>query len=231
MMKTKKWFAVLACAVMAFSCLIITGCGSSGETEAPAEEPAAATWAESDIPGEVQAKVDEVKEIAGQIGKELEGEFGDNYKALIESGEGEEYEGFAALREQLDSARTESGATYVYAMSPSDGKGMPSLDGDTGEKGAFLIGVDGSEDPDPWGEDYGWEIQFTEAWNGDVAAARSAWADTDDMGAELCWSAFAPIIDSDGNVVGIVGVDYPANEILDFPEWNRDSDSWNGITE
>ena len=227
MKMTKKWFAILACLIMAFTCFMITGCGS--EAEEPADD-AVATWADADVPPEVQAKVDEVKDVVGGIAEKLNGEFGDNYKAMIESGEGEDYEGFAALKEELDGFRTDSGATYVYVMSPSDGDGNPSLDGDVSSEGAFLIGVDGSEDPDPYGEDYGWEIQFEEAWNGDVAAARSAWADNDE-GTELCWSAFAPVMDSDGNVVGIVGVDYPANEMVDFPEWNRDADEWNGITE
>jgi thiamine biosynthesis protein ThiI len=64
------------------------------------------------------------------------------------------------------------------------------------------------------------------AQNGEPCAALSAWDnDVDDP----VWSAFAPVHDSEGNVVGILGIDYPAPEILDFPEWNRDSDEWNGM--
>ncbi len=149
----------------------------------------------------------------------------DQYAALIESGEARDFEGYEALKAELDKIREESGAKYVYALSPSK-DGVPSLDGDTSENGSFLITVDGSADPDDWAVDYGWEIQFTEAWDGTPAAARSAWDDEEGQ----CWSAFAPVYGADGNVVCILGIDYPCSEtIADYPEWNRDDASWNGF--
>ncbi len=149
----------------------------------------------------------------------------DQYAALIESGEARDFEGYEALKAELDKIREECGANYVYALSPSK-DGAPSLDGDTGENGSFMITVDGSADPDDWAVDYGWEIQFTEAWEGTPAAARSAWDDEEGQ----CWSAFAPVYGADGNVVCILGIDYPCGEtIADYPEWNRDDASWNGF--
>ncbi len=149
----------------------------------------------------------------------------DRYAALIESGEARDFEGYEALKAELDKIREESGANYVYALSPSK-DGAPSLDGDTSENGSFMITVDGSADPDDWAVDYGWEIQFTEAWEGAPAAARSAWDDEEGQ----CWSAFAPVYSADGSVVCILGIDYPCGEtIADYPEWNRDDASWNGF--
>ncbi|NLD19184.1 MAG: hypothetical protein GX663_02915 [Clostridiales bacterium] len=150
----------------------------------------------------------------------------DQYAALIESGEAREFADYDSMKATLDDIRDESGATYVYAMSPmKDGK--PSLDGDATAEGSFAITVDGSEDPDDWGVDYGWEIQFTEAWEGTPAAARSAWNDSD---TEQCWSAFAPVYDEEGNVICLLGIDFPCTDVIvDNPQWNRDGDSWNGF--
>ena len=117
---------------------------------------------------------------------------------------------YLTLKESLDGIRTDSGAYYVYMMIPND-------DND------FLITVDGSEEPDDFLTNYGWEVQFTEAMEGEPATARSGWDDDVPV-----WSGFAPVYNSDGKVVGILGVDFPSPEIEDFPEWNRDREEWNG---
>ena len=117
---------------------------------------------------------------------------------------------YLALKETLDDIRIDSGAYYVYMMVPND-------DND------FLITVDGSEEPDDFLTNYGWEVQFTEAMEGEPATARSGWDDDVPV-----WSGFAPVYNSDGKVVGILGVDFPSPEIEDFPEWNRDREEWNG---
>lgn len=180
------------------------------------------------VPKEVQEVKDKVTDVADKHAKKLDGDFGDKYKALLKDGDNRDMTSHKELEKELQKIREESGGKYVYLLNPTkDDK--PSLDGNT-KDGKFAITVDGSEEPDAWGTAYDWEPQFLEAWEGEPAAARSAWSDNDE-GTELCWSAFAPIHDSDGNVVAILGVDYPANEILDFPEWNRDAAEWNGITE
>lgn len=117
---------------------------------------------------------------------------------------------YLALKETLDDIRIDSGAYYVYMMVPND-------DND------FLITVDGSEEPDDFLTNYGWEVQFTEAMEGEPATARSGWDDDVPV-----WSGFAPVYNSDGKVIGILGVDFPSPEIEDFPEWNRDREEWNG---
>ncbi len=225
-MKKNKLLLFLAAFVLAFSMIALTtGCGDKEEPEAP-EEEAVLTWADADVPEEVQAVRDEALGYAEKGAEELGTGFGDKYAALIESGEARDYDGYDEMWKQLNTMTEEFGATYVYTMSPSGDDGEPVLDSDG--TGSFCITVDGSEDPDDWATDYGWEIQFTEAWEGAPAAARSAWADSDEL---ICWSAFAPIFDSEGNVVCLLGVDYPANVIFDYPEWNRDAVEWNGIEE
>ena len=116
---------------------------------------------------------------------------------------GWDYPGYEDLKATLDQFRIESGAYYVYILTDMD----PDDD-------YFEITVDGSEEPDDWMYQYEIEGQFLVAQNGEPCAALSAWDnDVDDP----VWSAFAPVHDSEGNVVGILGVDYPAPEILDFP--------------
>lgn len=142
----------------------------------------------------------------------------DEYAACVESGEKEGYANYSALVDPLKEFQSAEGAKYVYCVAPADANDLD---------GSYTLTVDASEEPDPWGEDYGFEIQFKEAYNGEVAAARSAWQDNEE-GTEWCWSAFAPVKDADGKTVAVVGIDYPAPLIKDYPEWDRDNDKWNG---
>lgn len=205
---------------LSFALFCFVGCGSDKT------EPDPAPAADAEIPKEVQAVKDKVLDIAEKNAKTLDGKWGDQHVALMKSEQARDYKNYDSMLTTLKDIQKESGAYYVYALVPTtDDKGNPMVDDKP-----FLITVDASEDPDDWSEAYDWEIQFKEAYEGAPAAARSAWAD-DDEGKDLCWSAFSPIHDSDGNIVAILGVDFPSPEILDFPEWNRDSDQWNGIEE
>lgn len=148
----------------------------------------------------------------------------DQYVALIDSGEGRDYADYESIKAELDTIREDIGATYVYVLTPMTDDEI-AFDGNPDE--GFAITVDGSEEPDDWGVVYDWEVQFKEAWEGEAAAARSAWNDSD---TEQCWSAFAPVYDSEGNVVCILGIDYPCTDVTaEYPEWNRDNEAWNGF--
>lgn len=145
----------------------------------------------------------------------------DEYAKCVASGEKDGYANYDALMQPMRDFQTAEGAQYIYTVIPAE---EGALDG------SYLLAVDASEEPEEWGIDYGFEIQFKEAAEGEVAAARSAWQDNDE-GTAWCWSAFAPVKDADGNVVAIVGIDYPAELMKDFPEWDRDNDKWNGYEE
>ena len=235
MMKKNRIMLALAVCIAMAAMFMLVGCGGSSEeateeTTATAEHATAAppppTFEEADAPDEVMTVIQAAMTVAEGAAKDLTPDFGDQYVALIQSGEARDYKDYDAMKAQLDKIREDNGAQYVYCLSPGK-DGTPSLEGETGPGSHFLITVDGSEDPDDWAVDYEWETQFKEAWDGATASARSAWEEED----SLYWSAFAPIKDSKGNVVCILGVDYPADEIKDFPEWDRDSDKWNGIVE
>lgn len=204
MRKQSKWFLIL----LVFTLFAFAGCGGGGgEAEVP-DEPDA-------IPAEVQAVIDNTTSLAANFALQLDGEWADEYAALLASGEGRDYAEYDNLKATLDQFRIESGAYYIYMFTDMDP-----------DDEYFEITVDGSEEPDDWMVQYDIEGQFFVAMDGEPCAALSAWDnDVDDP----VWSAFAPVYDSDGNVVGILGIDYPAPEILDFPEWNRDADEWNGM--
>lgn len=172
------------------------------------------------VPDEIQAVKDKVIKIASDGAVSLSGDWGDQHAAMMAAGEARAYKDFASMKAALDKIRIDSGARYVYALIPETADNPKN----------FLITVDGSAEPDEWKAPYETEIQFIEAMAGTPAAARSAWGDGEE-GADPCWSAFAPIQDSKGNIVAILGVDFPAPEIEKFPEWNRDKAEWNGVKE
>ncbi len=203
MKKTAKWLVIF----LALSLILTSffGCGNNQEDSSIENE-------ESGTPAEVQAVMDNVTSLATDYALLLDGEFGDMHKALIESDQGRDYADYDAMKAKLDGFREESGAYYVYCLIDSD----PSDD-------FFEITVDGSAEPDDWLNQYETESQFIAAMEGTPTPAPSAWDnDVDDP----VWSAFAPIHDSEGNIVAILVIDYPAPEIFEFPEWNRDSEEF-----
>lgn len=220
MKKNFKWLSALIVLIMAFS-MVACGDNANEAAKEPTEETSEIT-----VPKEVMDKRAEVESYVADYAKKLtDSGWGDQYIALIDSGKAREYSDYNAMVKTLSDYRKDCGATYIYTLSPNtDGK--PALSSEDTNEQTFLITVDGCEDPDDWGTEYEWEIQFTEAWNGAAASARSAW---DNDGDGYCWSAFAPVSDSKGNVVCILGIDYPCDELIDaFPEWNRDSEKWCG---
>lgn len=209
MKKKLKWFITFLTLILMVGSL--TACGDKADD--PTNDGQVPT--DMSVPDEVQAVKDKVITLAADNASKLNGEFGDKHAALVASGQGRDYADYAAMLEQLKAIQEETGAYYVYTL----------IDADPNDEG-FNVIVDASEEPDDYMYVYELEGQFTDAMNGIPAAALSAWDDGDE---DLCWSAFAPIYDSEGNIVAILGVDYPCPEIKDFPEWNRDSDQWNGM--
>ena len=200
----KKLFVVLLALVLVFA---MTAC--SGGTP-PAVEPEV-----PEMPADLVAFIDAELGAVQAIGEDVSGEWGDKHAQLMSTVEGGGLDNplYDELKSVLDEHRIATGAYYVYAM-------VPNADND------YLITVDGSVEPDDFMANYGWEIQFDEAWVGDIATARSGW--DDDV---PCWSCFAPVYNSNNEVVCIVGMDMPCELLEDYPEWNRDREEWNGIEE
>jgi hypothetical protein len=146
-------------------------------------------------PAEVGAVAAKAKGIAENSVKKLNGAWGDQHVALVASKKGKEFADYESMRTVLKGLVAESGAPYIYALTP---KGAV-------DKEPFIISVDGSE-TDDCGKENEWEAGFTAAWKGAATAGTEAWKDDD--GTPMV-SAYAPILDSKGNVVAILGVDCP----------------------
>jgi len=136
--------------------------------------------------------------IATNCAKQLDGAWGDQHAALIESKKGAEFEGFESMQATINGLLAGSGATYIYALYPSGAV----------DSAPFIITVDGSADPDDYGKSLEWEAGFAAAWGGAPIAAEEA--EEDKGGAGLLLSAYAPIHDGKGAVVAVLGVDIPA---------------------
>ena len=190
--------------------LVFAGC-STGKTET--KEPAK----DYTLPEAVADVRDQAMDYVQDYAKKLEGSWCDRLETLISRNLGEatmNSSEYAALSATLSGYIKECGATYMYALVPDS-------------EGSYYITVDGSEDPDTWGTSYGSEVQFKEAYEaGLVASARSGWQDGD---GKWCWSVFSPLYNSNGNIIAILGIDYPAPVLSEYPEWDRDSESWNGL--
>ncbi len=200
----KKLFVVLLALVLVFA---MTACSGGTPLAVEPEVP--------EMPADLVAFIDAELGAVQAIGEDVSGEWGDKHAQLMSTVEGGGLDNplYDELKSVLDEHRIATGAYYVYAM-------VPNADND------YLITVDGSVEPDDFMANYGWEIQFDEAWAGDIATARSGW--DDDV---PCWSCFAPVYNSNNEVVCIVGMDMPCELLEDYPEWNRDREEWNGIEE
>jgi dimeric dUTPase (all-alpha-NTP-PPase superfamily) len=139
-----------------------------------------------------------VKAMASTGALLLNGEMGDLHEVILESGEWdtEENETFRSI---LKAIKEINGATYVY-----------SFVWDTEEQ---VLLISESDYPDEFGTPYDMEPQFLLAFDGAPAAANHIWVDEDAMK-----SAFAPIYNTSGEIVALLGIDFEAPELAYVPE-------------
>ncbi len=187
--------------VLVLAMAVVAGCGQ--EAAAPEEEEVEVAEVDYDIPENLEA----MEMVLAMVTEKAEllagGEYGDLHEAIVASGgrEGEEY---AKVQGILKEIMTDTGATYVYTLIKID-DGMTNL----------IVDASEGEDADDYGAEYPMEPQFELAFAGEPAAAKHTWVD-DSYGVQK--SAFAPIYNTAGDVIAILGIDYPAPELEAFPE-------------
>ncbi len=120
---------------------------------------------------------------------------GDEFAEAIE--DGADSEAFAAVHQQLSNFLKADTVSFIYTMT--------YLDEDNFQ---FVVDAD-PEDPADFGESYQAEAEMSRAYKGDATVNPTP--TTDEWG--TVYSAYAPICDSTGKVVGIVGVDCNASVI------------------
>ena len=160
----------------------------------------------AEMPKELQAIADKAKSAAGDCAQQLTGAWGDQHVALIASKKKGDFADYKSMQTALNGLLAKSGAMYIYVLSPSGAF----------DKDPFFVTVDGSAEPDDYGTEYKWEAGFASAWGGMSNAAEMV--SKDDKG-KLQLSAYSPIRDTKGEVVAILGLDYPAPEAANFPDW------------
>ena len=161
----------------------------------------------AEMPGELKAVADKAAGLAASYAKNLDGEWGDKHVNMIDSKKGYDFPAYEGMRAVLCGLMEDSDATYIYVLYPSG-----AIDSEP-----FFISADGSDNPDEYGTENEWENGFAAAWKGAPTAGDNAWTDYD--GETLLISAYAPIHDSKGDVIAIIGVDYPAPEAAKYPDW------------
>ena len=191
--------ALVAAILLGGLLLVAAGCGEEAATDAGSPSPEPATEMERDN----SATGEKVMAMAADAAEQLTGEYGDLHTAVVEAGDRDNPE-HEKLHAALARIRKETGATYVYTLiKVSDDMTNLIVDAATGD------------DADDYGTEYEMEPQMAAAFAGKPAYAAHTWTD-ESYGVQK--SAFAPLRDSDGTIVAIIGIDFPAPELEQYPE-------------
>jgi len=136
----------------------------------------------------------ETQNMAVEIAEALKGRFGDMHDTIISKGDRDNPE-YREFQKVLAGYVEKFGVTYVYTL-------IKISDDMTN-----LI-VDAAEDEyaDDYGTEYEMEPQMESAFAGNPDYAKHIWED-DDFGWQI--SAFAPLYNSAGKLVALIGVDAP----------------------
>ncbi len=204
-MKKSLQFLVLLL-VLSLSLGMLTGCGG----EEPAAEDPPVDEAAYDFP-ENNDYMEQVLGLVIELGERLEameptpGYYGDLHHKIVENGnrQGPDH---LELYELLHEWQNEVGATYMYTF----------IDGG-GDYNLIIVDAAESQDMDPYGYEYEKEPWTIDAFaTGEPQVAKDAWEDG--YGYGLQKSAFYPVLDSNGEIAFLLGLDYPVPGLEAFPE-------------
>jgi len=203
--------------------IFAAGCNDTGGPNQQAK-------GKDDLPPELRKIVDNTEEIAGETAEILSGEWADVYKTYSDymhgGGDENKAEQWEYLHDELYRLSKESDAKWMWTMEPEPGKGD-----DYGTP--FYITMDGfgadPNDSEYWwtiyDEDEPWDPAFRIAWNGEVTSTTWAYFINE---ADAFWTGLAPVYDSSGEVVCILTIEVPANEVWYYPEWDGDDNKFIG---
>ncbi|HHY90072.1 MAG TPA: hypothetical protein GX503_00255 [Clostridiales bacterium] len=189
---------ILGLLIMAFA----VGCGAPAEenTDEPAAEE---NNAQADNAAANQEEMnrlvgEKVMSIAATASLLLNGELGDLHEQVVADGH-RNSEAYEKIRDVLRKVQEINNSTYVYTLiKVSD------------DMTHLIVDAADEEDADEFGTEYEMEPQFEKAFAGEPAYAIHTWED-ETYGIQK--SAFAPIYNSKGEIVAILGVDHPAPEL------------------
>ncbi|MDW7671003.1 MAG: copper amine oxidase N-terminal domain-containing protein [Bacillota bacterium] len=139
-----------------------------------------------------------VKAMASTGSLLLNGKMADLHEEILASGEWDTPEN-ETFRVPLQQIREINDATYVYTF--------------VWESDEEVLLISEADYPEEFGTRYDMEPQFLVAFSGTPAAAGHIWVDEESMK-----SAFAPIYNTSGEIVALLGIDFEAPELAYVPE-------------
>jgi hypothetical protein len=168
------------------------------------------------IPARIETIRNHVLNNVKSGGSSLNGIFANWHRDMIASGLNHNYPEYDAHLAMLEEMRNNTRARNAYLLYDYDA-----------EDDTYLISLHTSNKPLPFNAKREATHAIREAFAGRKAAEMFAW----EYEGTPVWSAFMPVYDGNAEIVAVLGLDRVAADVLNFPEWNRDSRKWNGLTE
>ncbi|MDR2088008.1 MAG: hypothetical protein LBP73_01485 [Clostridiales Family XIII bacterium] len=171
------------------------------------------------IPDKIQTIMERALDNVKSGGSGLNGKFANWHESMIASGLEHNYPTYGEKFDLIEEMRIRARARNAYLLYDYDA-----------EDDAYLISLCASEadEPVPFNSKREASPAIREAFAGRGTVEMFAWeyAKNDPV-----WSAFMPVYNGDAEIVAVLGIDRIATTVRNFPEWNRDSRRWNGLTE
>jgi len=212
--------------ILCISLVLVSGCGNDDKNNDGAS-------GKDRLPDDLRIIVDNTEQIVGESAEDLSGEWADVYKVYSDfmhaGGDENKADEWEYLHDQLYEISQETDAKWVWVMEPEDGMGQVN-------ETPFFITMDGfGSDPDDseyWWTIYDpeepWDPAFRNAWLGEVTSTTWGYFAND---VDAYWTGVAPVYDSEDNVVCILSIEVPADELWYYPEWDGDDNKFNGGSE
>jgi hypothetical protein len=168
---------------------------------------ACAKVADGSMPDDLKQAIDEQLNVTEEFALTLDGAFGDWHMEMMDSDLQRKYLGYDEKLSMLRGFQEKIGAYYVYTFYTKDKNDLE-----------YTIAMDASDKPDAFGAPYPTEPCFVSAWEGQPSATALGWNIKQN---DPVWSTYAPIRNSQGEVVAILGVDKPQPILKKYPEFNE----------
>lgn len=144
-----------------------------------------------------QMMIDSIKQNSLSIAKIAAGKIDGGIHDSLKSGD-EESENYKKLVEDLQDYIDSTKIEFIYTLKPLDDKNVQ-----------FVLDADESEDKAMIGESYESYKEIDMAMSGEATVDSEV--TTDEWGNH--YSAYAPIYSSDGKIIGVLGIDFPIDEV------------------
>jgi hypothetical protein len=170
------------------------------------------------IPDSIKTTIERALSGVKSGGSNLNGNFAKWHREMIASGLKTGYDEYDDHLELLERLRRGARAINAYLLYKYDAK----------NDDYFISMYVSRSDPLPFNSKREATHAIREAFEGRGTAEIFAWEYKEDY---PVWSAFMPVYDENADIIAVLGLDISASAANNYPQWNRDSKKWNGLTE